>query len=549
MPNAKGKKRAVFPRISPLILVVLVTLAVRVMVLWWRNGNDPFFKQPINDAAVYMDWARSLIAGSPFGLPGSPFHLAPLYPRFLSWVLPLGGGSIWAVMVIQALMGSLTVLGTGLLARRIAGARAGWLAALLLSLCAPLIWYEGWLLPTTLNLLLLVTGLNLLVACSEPRRWNGLLPPLTGLLLGLAAVNRPQHLLLLAGGLGWLFWLVRRESASGRWMKRWQPVFLLGLGATLAIAPVTLRNLVVSGEPVLITANGGLNFYLGNNTEAHGRFGLPEGFTPYVQDQQKVSRELASSQAGSDLNWQGVTRHWLGRTLADIRNAPGKALSLAGRKLRLTLAWREMENNFVAKWVHNHLGPARILFPSLGFLWILAVPGMILAVRDRRPSHGPLWILMVTTLLTCLLFWVSTRNRLPLVIPLSVFSAMALARPESWRKRIPIIAVTAIVVIVLWPTGEPREGAGFYVDLGRIQAQSGDYLTARENFNLALEIDPATPMALNGLALTYMDEGNRKQAVAILKSLLASYPDFEFARRNLEAIQRSAPTRGTPRSR
>ena len=49
---------------------------------------------------------------------------------------------------------------------------AGWIAALLVTLCAPVIWYEGWILPTTMNLLLLVIGLNLLCGVSYQRAFE-----------------------------------------------------------------------------------------------------------------------------------------------------------------------------------------------------------------------------------------------------------------------------------------------------------------------------------------------------------------------------------------
>jgi len=547
MSNARGKRNSPSLIKSPLVLVTLAALAIRVAVLWWRNGNDPFFLQPINDSAVYLAWARALIAGTPFGIPGAPFHLAPFYPYLLSFILPLGKGSIWAVMIIQAVMGSLTVLGTGMLAHHLAGQRAGWIAAVLVTICGPMLWYEGWLLPTTLNLLLLVIGLNLLAAIADPRRWGGYLPALAGLVLGLAAVNRPQQMLVVAAGVVWLFFMIRRESSRpGKGIRRWQPVLLLSLGAVLAMAPVTFRNLAVSGEPVVITANAGLNFYSGNHPGANGRFGLPAGFSPYIQDQQRVSRELAWKQSGSKLDWQEVSSHWFGKAGDGLLSSPGSSLMLALQKIRLSLAWREMENNFVAGWVHRHLGPGQILFPSMAFLWILAMPGMLEALKKRDPALGPLWIMLVSTLVVCILFWVSTRNRLPLVIPLAVFSAMALARPGLWKKPGAVVAAAGMAILVLWPTGEGREGAGFYVDLGRVHAVSGDHLAAREDFLLALEIEPETPMATNGLALTYMEEGNRKKAVFILKDLLKRYPDFEYARRNLEAIQRSAPARTRP---
>jgi Tetratricopeptide repeat len=561
MLGAIGGKISRSKILSPLALVVFAGLALRIAILWWRSGHDPFYQQTINDAEVYLGWARALMNGSFFGIPGAPYHLAPLYSRFLTWILPLGGGQLGAVAMAQAVLGSATILGTGLLARRVAGAqaddrfseRAGWLAALLLTLCAPLVWYEGWLLPTSLNLFLLVVGLNLLVACGDPRRKGIWLPLLCGLVLGLAAVNRPQQLLFLAGGLGWLVLQLRKSPEAGHLIRRWRPVIVMALGAAAAIAPVTIHNISISGEPVLITASGGLNFYLGNRAGSDGRFGMPDGFSPYVQDQQKFSHDLARSRSGEDLDWQGVSGYWLGQARSDITGNPGAALTLVARKAWLFFSWRELENNFVASWVHRQLGPGLVLIPSLGFLWILAVPGMIASARRKISAQGPLWILLGCTLLTCLLFWVSTRNRLPAAIPLAVFAGIALANPKSWLRPPTVLVAAALAAVVsamvFWPTGESAEGAGFYVDLGRIHAQAGEHLTAREDFQLALEIDPNTPMAINGLALTYMEEGNKSRAIAILEDLLVRYPDFEFARRNLEAIRRSGAPRPRPGTR
>lgn len=547
MLGATGTKKGRSKIPSPLVLVVVAGLVLRVAILRWRSGHDPFFAQQINDASVYIEWARALLSGAPFGIPGAPYHLAPLYPRFLTWILPLGGGHPAAAAIAQALLGSATILGTGLLARRVAGgvsgpqfaSRAGWLAALLLALCAPLVWYEGWLLPTTLNLFLLVTGLNLLVVSAERKSAGWWLPLVCGLVLGVSAVNRPQNLLFAAGGAAWLLLRAWKAPDSEHRLLRWRPVLLLGLGALLTIAPVTVRNLTISGEPVLITASGGLNFYLGNRAGADGRFGLPAGFSPYIQDQQKFARDLACSRTGQDLDWRGVSRYWLDQGRDDLAAHPAAALALAARKVRLFFSWRELENNFVTGWVHRHLGPGIILVPSLGFLWILAVPGLIASIRSRSAAAVPLWILLGCTFATCLLFWVSTRNRLPVALPLAVFAGIALADPRSWLRPAPLLLAVGLAAIVAWPTGESREGAGFYVDLGRIHAQGGDHLAARADFQLALEIDPNTPMAINGLALTYMEEGNRSQAIAILEDLLVRYPDFEFARRNLEKIRRA----------
>ena len=72
--------------------------------------------------------------------------------------------------------------------------------------------------------------------------------------------------------------------------------------------------------------------------------------------------------------------------------------------------------------------------------------------------------------------------------------------------------------------------------MGRIHAQQKQITEARQNFTEALAIEPDHPMALNGLALTYMDEGKPDRAIALLRELIRKHPDFELAQQNLQAI-------------
>jgi lipoprotein NlpI len=90
-------------------------------------------------------------------------------------------------------------------------------------------------------------------------------------------------------------------------------------------------------------------------------------------------------------------------------------------------------------------------------------------------------------------------------------------------------------VAVFWPTAD-REGAAFLCDVGRVHAQQGHIDQARWNFRESLLIEPDFPMALNGMALTYMDEGKPDQAIAMLREIIRVHPDFELAKQNLQAI-------------
>jgi tetratricopeptide (TPR) repeat protein len=522
-------------RYGPAGLLFLAAVALRVAVQSWRVAHDPLFNQTLNDATFYAAWARAIAEGRVYGLAHAPYFMPPLYPQFLALLARMTGGSPWGPTVVQSLLGAVTVVGIYLLGCQVFDRRAGLGAGIVALLFGPLLWFEGWLLPATLNIFLLVVALNLTVFVFQREGrpvWWVLLP---GFALGLAAINRPQHLLLLLGIAIWWWWSARGDAAG-----RWRPAALLLAGAAVAILPVTVRNVAVSGEPVLISANGGLNFYLGNFATARGRFAYPDGFPVNIGAYQDVARRRATAALGDEPSWSAVSRYWFGKGVADLTADPRRALGLWARKLRLAFSWREMENNFYVAWVRRQLGPGRWLLPTVGALWLLALPALLATLAVRPARHGPLLILLVTTLATCVLFWVSTRNRLPLMIPLAVYAGASLTRPRLWRSGKTALALLVVAVAVFWPTGD-NEGAPFYANLGRSLARRGQLVAAQDAFRRSLTLNSDNPSALNGLALTYMELGHREEAIARLRNLLQRYPDYEIARRNLEAILSSPP--------
>src|SRR5690606_17668163 len=80
---------------------------------------------------------------------------------------------------------------------------------------------------------------------------------LLGVTIALNALGRATSLVwMVVTAIG----LLRRRAPA----PRGKHLLALVLGAVVVIAPVTLRNWIVERDFVLITANGGLNFYVGN---------------------------------------------------------------------------------------------------------------------------------------------------------------------------------------------------------------------------------------------------------------------------------------------
>src|SRR5262249_9046858 len=131
--------------------------------------------------------------------------------------------------------------------------------------------FDGDLLMIPLTLFFLDAAFLLLLRARDSEGWWA--AAAAGLCFGAAALDRvnllvfvPVALLFLAAGLTW------RPS---RWRAVPAPAFLLAL--VLTIAPVTIRNWVVGRDVVLVSANMGVNLFIGNNAGANVRFVPPAG--------------------------------------------------------------------------------------------------------------------------------------------------------------------------------------------------------------------------------------------------------------------------------
>src|SRR5262249_35570763 len=140
-----------------------------------------------------------------------------------------------------------------------AGAWAAWF----LASYGVLAFFETKLLPTTLVVSLVAALIVLVQRADASSRASGWI--LAGAAVGLLVTANAASLLLLVAIVGWIALTGRLAHAA----------LCLGAAACL-VAPVTLHNRLASGSWILVTDNGGVTFWQGNNPNASGVYSAPE---------------------------------------------------------------------------------------------------------------------------------------------------------------------------------------------------------------------------------------------------------------------------------
>jgi len=466
-----------------LLLLAAGAIAAKAAVLAQLGGHPLLQPYGDLDGGVYARLAWRIANGDLLlrGEGPVPFFVSPLYEYFLAAT----GVSFPVARVVQMMLGAAAVVLVFLTARRLFGDRAALPAGVLFALTGVVTFHEALILQAALDPFLTALFLYLLSVGLTPRRFSSNVtggeaaasggvrraaPPLAaapissrvmiaaGFAGGLLSLNRPNALLCVAAIAAALALFMFKEKSLRR---VWIAAAFVG-GAAVAIAPVTLRNFVVSREFVLISSHGGLNFLVGNGPGANGVYRALPGITPDIGGQARDAKRVAEAAEGRSLSTPEVSAHFAREALRWIRANPGSAASLFLRKIRFTLSGDEAPLNFSFPWYREHSTALKILAVGPGLLLPLAGAGFVLAIlasagEARRAllvwtAFIPAYVLAVAA------FFVATRYRLPLLVALAPLAGAAVAKlPEAWRAKrgvgASVAAAAVLAAVSLWPTG------------------------------------------------------------------------------------------------
>ncbi len=532
-----------------LLAVAAVALLLRLIHLHEIQDN-PFFGHPIVDAWDYhVDALRIAQTGDWIG--SRVFFQAPLFTYFLAVIYAIiGPGPFWP-LVVHAGLGTLTAAGVYVLGCRLFGSKAGWIAGLATACYSLLIFYDGELLAPTLTIALdVLMFLVLFALVGRPRGWLLALP---GLILGIRALATTNILAVVPVFWIWLFFYGRSSRWPGRRVLLAVVAFTVGI--IVAIAPVTVRNHVVTGQFVLVSSNAGINFYLGNSGDYDDRIAIRPGadWDEFVNRHVRQGLRVGPEMSG----------YFFAESRRYIRMHPIDYVGLLLYKAYLLLRGDEILRNQeiypfrayssvlrVLLWKFRGAGGLGVAFP-FGLLLPLAWPGCLLVVRKRHAAGALLWVFAIAYGISVIAFFVTARYRLPIVVPLVLLSAYGWAELRRWWgvRSLRTAAVGGMIVLGLisnWNTGSMTEemNPDAYYCLATTLAQQGDLDGSERYYGRALELNPDDASAWVNLGLyVYEAKGMLEQAESCYRRSLTARPDYAVAIYNLARV---AELRGRP---
>jgi hypothetical protein len=475
-------------------LALLGALALALGLRVWHlldQPSYPWFFRPRADAYFYHANATQLARGD-WLLDGQVLHTSPGYSYFLGALYALAGDGPWAPRVVQLVLGLGLVALVWDTARRAFGVRIAWLPAFAAAAYGPLIWFEGHLLSDSLGAFAHALFLWQLVRVTTAARAGAASFALLGLVWGLACVVRPNALLLGAPAAYGVYAACAAEPSPKRFARAGAWV---AAGALLAIAPVSLRNWIALGEPVLLSPHAGITLYVGNAPGATGTWHP----TPEIPDSNGPRGIYAAFHAsaeravGRKLSLREADAFWVRSTLAYMAAEPLSTLRLLAHKSHLYWDGRELHDIYDYEFART-LSPVLGL-PLLQFLVLapFALVGTgVLLFRSR--SERAIALTVLATMAAIVIMFVTNRYRLPVVAPaLLAATGLVCAVQQAWREgaRVRLAAIGlafALACALAVPVAVNKRFERKYYGLGKAWLAQGRPERAQWAFERSLAV-------------------------------------------------------------
>ena len=347
------------------ILALVVRLGfVLLPPIWNRNLRW-------GDESNYDELATTLLTNGYFGYghSGPTVFRPPLYPALMAAMYAVFGHHFGPIYVLQALCGAASAPLLARIGQRITGSLAvGMVAGVLFTFTPLLVLMTAVLYMETVYLLLLLGAvllwLHLIRAEGLPKNWPALAIA-SGLLFGVGLLMRPTFQAVVPFVFFVWAWATLRRARPAALVTA-----IVTVSTFAVVLPWSARNARVPngrGAFTLVSANGGLNLYQGNNDHRDAAAGgaIDIGEYPALPELNEARRDK-------------VYQKW---AVAWIKAHPGEFLRRAPVRVWRTFSPLETGNN---GQVRVSAAAALLAHVGAAMFYAVALVGLSLSVRRWR---------------------------------------------------------------------------------------------------------------------------------------------------------------------
>lgn len=383
------------------IFFLILALVFRLIHLQNIEKNDPtFYQLPYGtDMVTYDNQAQNILKGKH----PTPYYYGPLYSYFLALVYLIFGHNLYIARLIQMLLGVVTLFFIFLIADKVFGRKVAIISLCLASCYDMFILHEGLLLLETLTCFLNTISLFFLLKIEKEANFKNIF--LSGSFLGLSALARANILLFFPFILIWMLKNLKLKTKNSKLLILRYALFCLI--TFLVISPATIMNYIASKKFILISTNGPVNLWIGNNERADGTFLQPS----IPKRLEKRLKEIGD-------------KAYIEEVIKFIKETPNLFINLLIKKFFLFWGAFEVANNMNYEQIKSYSSIMKLhFFIGFGIIGPLGLFGIFLSLRKKETLLLLLYIF--SFMLSTIFLFVLGRYRivfLPTMLSFAGFS-------------------------------------------------------------------------------------------------------------------------------
>lgn len=538
-----------------LFLVILLALIIRIGY-FSHISKQPDFSHLILDPQFNDYWAHKILYQGQYPSPtgddpmieNTPYGRPPGYPFLLAFIYFLFGDNYISPRLIQFFFGIINVFLIYWVTTVIfKNKTAGLISAFLMAVLWEAVYFEGeinypvWVI--TLVLLLLVTSLQYL----KTKRIIFIV--LSGLLLGIIALFRPNGLLLLPIYILFVFLIFKELNFK----KIIIHCILLTITTLFVIAPVLVRNYKVSKEFFLISCFGGINTYIGNNPHSTGDSPtIPNIISLCGIDNwdcfnyRLLVKGLGIKQGKHPYSFKETSQFFYKKAYEYWKEKPISAIKLTFRKILLF-------------WSPAIVSDGKVIYYDREYSFLRFLPGFPILVglfffslvifiqhRNRLSSELKILLLFLYTWVivysfSIIPFFISERYRVPIIPPLCIISGVTFSlylkdfanQNKKQQTKTAILCLLCFVLIYFIPVKYQPDLSRWYYHKAIVSYKEQNENNAIYYANKAISTNPQYSEVYAFLGIISLNKKELNEAEKYYTKALEINPNYAMANNNL----------------